>query len=896
MASGSRRTVTNDLPEVLRPLCIAEHFTSEDDDSDGKQTCSEEEDGATPLVRPPGPAEEESLIEHFASDGGDFHTEHLNESDMEQEYSEEEDVATSLGRPSGPAEEESLIGSSLAEMPTDLRSLLALNRAYQALLDNAICELAERLEENRQLRMELLAKLSERSARPAKPKVRKNWYHSLVFHHPYFRDINGMRAPMNEDEKIKRANKEMDPYLTPPLHWSAEENRMLVEAVKSNVLQQSLESMMDRKEALAQKILETEDPDQIAEITARIDQLEEQMAKTRDLSLEELLEQATRPIDWLRIAAVDMRTNRTAFDCEARWRNLLDVRLNQGPWTPEEDERLTTVAAKWKGRNWDQIAQELKTNRSAYQCAQRYTSHLVKCHKTGSFTEEENHKLKRLISVCSDGDNISWSQVSHYMDSRSKKQLINRYHRSLHPNMQRGRWSAQEDVMLLVAVKLYGDVSWSKVASMVPGRTHGQCRDRYMDNFAQRFVSGPFTSDEDCTLLQLVQKYGAGHWAMAARDMPWRAPNTLLMRYRRLCETLNTKEPTVADLERSLAVPVAPMTEMRCARLTGMDKRMDLYRRIRRLLNTDVMKRAALSLVKNRNENVSRETCMRLYRKMLQFQQGTRPPKNSRMQGCSLNKAIAKYAQPLHRPMLPSLAAYEHQEWQAVANVLHDLHGLSRPPPNPEVEEVGTVPIFENFFSKEVLGVPDVFEPKKGCLVLPLLPPNETTVATYGRLLDRFDSGSILESLLVGNKKFPELSAAFDTDSAEYICCTECVSRSLLEFSSVATGAPVPCGRCEDLRAMRKSYDVLQARVISYFFWPAVLDSMNVAETVELPAEPAKKRAKIYRRKAKLKKPWVKAKWMQRKQAAAEAAAAAGATAQQVDAPGEDGSAGPSRT
>ncbi|XP_075734713.1 uncharacterized protein LOC142775962 isoform X2 [Rhipicephalus microplus] len=93
---------------------------------------------------------------------------------------------------------------------------------------------------------------------------------------------------------------------------------------------------------------------------------------------------------------------------------------------------------------------------------------------------------------------------------------------------------------------------------------------------------------------------------------------------------------------------------------------MDLYRRIRCFLNTDVMKRAIFSLVKN--ENVSRETCMRLYRKKLQFQQGTRPPKNSQMQGRSLTKAIAKNAQLLHRPMLPSLAAYEHQEWQAVAN------------------------------------------------------------------------------------------------------------------------------------------------------------------------------------------------------------------------------------
>ncbi|KAL3209494.1 hypothetical protein MRX96_052341, partial [Rhipicephalus microplus] len=65
----------------------------------GNKRAPEEEDGATPLVRPPGPAEEESLIEHFASDGDDFHTEHLNESDMEQEYSEEEDVATSPGHP-----------------------------------------------------------------------------------------------------------------------------------------------------------------------------------------------------------------------------------------------------------------------------------------------------------------------------------------------------------------------------------------------------------------------------------------------------------------------------------------------------------------------------------------------------------------------------------------------------------------------------------------------------------------------------------------------------------------------------------------------------------------------------------------------------------------------------
>ncbi|XP_049273739.1 snRNA-activating protein complex subunit 4 isoform X1 [Rhipicephalus sanguineus] len=837
MESGSAWTVTNNLPDELRPLATAEDFASDDDDSDEDQN----------------------------------------------DYLEEEGAA-SPGRPSGNAEEESLIGSSLAEMPTDLENCLALNRAYRALLESAIGELAERLEENRQLQKELPAQLSERSLRPPKPRVRKNWYHSLVFHHPYFRDINGMRAPMNEDEKAKRANKEMDPYLTPSMHWTSEENRMLVNAVKSNLLQQSLESLMDRKEALAQKILETEDADQIASITARMEQLDEQVAKTRDLGLEELLEQSTRPIDWLRIAAADMRSHRTAFDCEMRWRHLLDVRLNQSPWTPAEDERLKSLAAKWNERNWDQIAQEMKSGRSAFQCAQHYASHLVTRHNMGTFTEEENHRLQQLISVCTEGDDISWAQVSHFMGSRSKKQVMNRYNQSLHPSMQRDRWTAQEDIMLLVAVKLYGDSSWTKVA----------------------------------------------------QDMPWRTANAALTRYRRLCETLRSKQKTMADLERSLPAPVAPVNAARCARLKGVDKQLDLYRRTSRLLNTQTMKRAALMLVKGRDESLDREMCLRLYHKMLRLLQRNHAPRNLQMQGRLLNKAISQYAQPLHRPMVPNLAAYERQEWHAVANVLHDLHGLPRPPPNPDVEEVGTVPVFEEFFSKEVLDVPEGFQSNDSSLVLPLLPPNEvgagkdrlsddtkssckshehktwlqlawldcsarsqkTTVPTFGKLSDRFVNGNLTESLsaLQDDNSFPELSAALDANSIEDIRCTECTSRSLLELSSIAARASQEsCFRCSELRATRKNFEVLQARFVSYFFWPALLDTVNVAEMVELPSGTYEKGPKKYRKRSRIKRPWVKEMWKERKRLAS-AAAVAGAAAEGIDAPQEDCDGGPSGT
>ncbi|KAL1445354.1 hypothetical protein MTO96_029229 [Rhipicephalus appendiculatus] len=546
----------------------------------------------------------------------------------------------------------------------------------------------------------------------------------------------------------------------------------------------------------------------------------------------------------------------------------------------------------------DKVTQETESGCSASQCAQHGSSRLLPRYKKGPFSVEENLRLQQLITVFTKRGNISWEQVARFMDGRSKRQLKNRYNRSMDPSLQRGPWTALEDVMLLIAVKLHGDSSWSKVASMVPGRTDSQCKDHYRDSYDPRLVAGQYTPDEDYTLLQLVQKHGAGNWAKVAQEMPWRSSSSVKFRYWRLCENLGVEHPTVADLKRSLPGPVGPvMNAEQRSRLTCVCKRRELYRSIRRLLSTKTTRRAAQRLIKGQDESVDGKMCLRLYRKMLRLRRDNKAPRNPQLLGLALNKhalnkAIAQYSQPLRRVSLPQLAAYEHQEWHAVANVLHDLHGLPRPPPNPDVEAVGTVPVFEEFFSKEVLGMPDGFQPNDGSLVLPLLPPNETTVGAFGSLSDRFASGNLVESLstLQDGNSFPELSAALDADSIEDIRCTECASRSLLELPFIATRASQePCFHCNELRAARKNYEVLQAQFISYFFWPAVLDTMNVAETVELSPMMREKRPKRYSERSRLKKPWVKRKWEERRRAiAAAAAAAASATAQDVSAPEED--------
>ncbi|KAK8777021.1 hypothetical protein V5799_029633, partial [Amblyomma americanum] len=177
--------------------------------------------------------------------------------------------------------------------------------------------------------------LTQRVVRRKKPKVRNNWYHSMVFHSPYFRDVNGVPAPPNADELTKRANKELDPYISRVVPWSADEDRSLS-------TQAEVDSLANSQTVKAGKDLEN------------VQRHASRVCEMRNLSLVELLEMSTRPVDWVRIAALDMHRNRTAADCEMRWRHLLDVRLTQGPWTQSEDDQLCRLAAKYDEHCWDQ--------------------------------------------------------------------------------------------------------------------------------------------------------------------------------------------------------------------------------------------------------------------------------------------------------------------------------------------------------------------------------------------------------------------------------------------------------------------------------------------------------------------------------------------------------------
>jgi Myb-like DNA-binding protein len=51
-----------------------------------------------------------------------------------------------------------------------------------------------------------------------------------------------------------------------------------------------------------------------------------------------------------------------------------------------------------------------------------------------------------------------------------------------------------------------------EVASVIPGRTNEQCRDRWTERLNPKVARGKWTAEEDARLLSAVEEFGVGKW------------------------------------------------------------------------------------------------------------------------------------------------------------------------------------------------------------------------------------------------------------------------------------------------------------------------------------------------------------------------------------------------
>ncbi|CAJ0936450.1 unnamed protein product, partial [Ranitomeya imitator] len=105
------------------------------------------------------------------------------------------------------------------------------------------------------------------------------------------------------------------------------------------------------------------------------------------------------------------------------------------------------------------------------------------------------------------------------MEGRNSTQLYHRWSKCLDPSLKKGYWNREEDKLLLKAVEKYGAKDWYKIQLEVPGRSDSQCRERYVKALRKDVKKGHWSEEEKQKLLELIEKYGVGHWSKISKEL-----------------------------------------------------------------------------------------------------------------------------------------------------------------------------------------------------------------------------------------------------------------------------------------------------------------------------------------------------------------------------------------
>lgn len=142
------------------------------------------------------------------------------------------------------------------------------------------------------------------------------------------------------------------------------------------------------------------------------------------------------------------------------------------------------------------------------------------------------------------GGPVASSQLNKY--DTSTKTMRGRRGNKRRASM--GKWSENEDEQLRHAVKEFGGKNWKKIASRLYGRTDVQCLHRWQKVLRPGLVKGPWTPEEDSTVIDLVQKHGTKKWSMIARQLNGRLGKQCRERwYNHLDPNINKGEWTTEE-------------------------------------------------------------------------------------------------------------------------------------------------------------------------------------------------------------------------------------------------------------------------------------------------------------------------------------------------------------
>ena len=338
---------------------------------------------------------------------------------------------------------------------------------------------------------------------------RSSWCY--MFGVPYFKDQDYFPCPPNEDRLKKIANNELTIVDLPTVRlWKESDKSNLLDAVRAEEVARQTKYAEVRKQSVVKTLCGMGDVTKHEDLEHYVEDCNTDHIGAK--SLAELVGFNKSEYDWMKISAVDLGGFHSPDECRAMWHNYLHPMIRKTKWTANEDNKLKELVVKYKNQNWDAIAQELGTHRSAYQCMFQYQTRLNDSLRKSKWTKEEDNYLKEIVERCRFGSYIPWSKVAYFMTGRSKSQVFNRWAYSLNPSIKRGRFTREETVLMVAAVRRYG-TDFSRVARFLPGRTSVQIRERYKSCLKYQSTGEPWTQHDDDLLMSLVAEHGAGNWS-----------------------------------------------------------------------------------------------------------------------------------------------------------------------------------------------------------------------------------------------------------------------------------------------------------------------------------------------------------------------------------------------